>query len=149
MNGFLTFWAILATRHFCGNGKRDEQKSQPVSAQAMRPGQMVPSGTWSATSSSKMLRNLSKIGTTQTLLGNLSNIDICWKPGWQQKHSKEMTNPLKNLSNQKEKFVFQLPINALAESFECMKAQLYYVKKMKQPNCIFACGRGGSAEHTH
>ena len=61
MNGFLTFWAILATRQFCGNGKQKmSKKSTLVSAQCC-PGQRVPSGTWSATppkcSSQKSLWN--------------------------------------------------------------------------------------------
>ena len=45
MNGFLTFWAILATRHFCGNAGK--QKIHSGLAAQCCPGQMVPSGTWS------------------------------------------------------------------------------------------------------
>ena len=116
MNGFLTFWAIFATHQLWEREAGMSKKAALVSAHWC-PGQMVPSGTWSATSSSKMLRNLSKIGTTQTLLGNMSNIDICWKPGLAAKNhlSKDLTNPLRNVSKQKIKFVFHLPDPALTD----------------------------------
>ena len=85
MNGFLTFWQFWRRVTSVGTGSGISKKAQRC------PGQMAPSGTWSATSSSKMLRNLSKIGTTQTLLGNMSNIDICWKPGLAAKNTYQRT----------------------------------------------------------
>ena len=102
------------------------------------------------------LRNLSEIGTTQTLLGNMSNIDICWKSWLSAKNTfKGHDSSIQNIfSRQKYMFALQLQIyQSLYWLNDWFIKALYkgatLLCQEKWNNCIFACGRGGSAEHTH
>ena len=111
MNGFLTFWAILATLHFCGNGKRDEQKTLPKAARGIfllwaiffALGRLWADGAiWHMVSSSKTL--LSEISPKLEPL--ILSLEICpiltsvGSLGWQQKNY-QMSNPLKRFQNRK------------------------------------------------
>ena len=86
MNGFLTFWAIFATHQLWEREAGMSKKAALVSAHWC-PGQMVPSGTWSATSSSKtLLSEISpKVEPLRLSLETCPILTSVGSPGWQQK----------------------------------------------------------------
>ena len=83
------------------------------------------------------LRNLSEIGTTQTLLGNMSNIDICWKPWLSAKNTfKGHDSSIQNIFRDKKTSLhcsFRLINHCTAwitDSWKFLpKVWLYYAKR--------------------